>query len=590
MRMNYKNNCHIQLRRKSINRNFYRPLVSDNLEKYKNSINRESRNYIKFNKHKDEFCNNLTEEDCFFNKKKFEFQDNNNKFNKTINSPIQNTINYREYNQTINSSRGNSINYKRYNKPIYESRENSTNYKRYNKPIYESRENSINYKIYNKAICESRQFTNNNYMYKYKKIYAKKFIFNNSNDKMKKNENNNSENKYNIKEKKIISKNIINNIYNKDKENSCTKFQDYNRRSLNKQYYIQNIKVQRNNENKINENNNIQKIKNEPFASNKHHLFKSRSGVIQLVKYQRKSNKYTYNHDFHDKSSKDKIRNIKLGNKKVNIKIKENKDEEQKHETKYKNKYENKNNQYENKNNQYENKNNKYENKNNKYENKNNKIKYINKYKIEKLLSERLKISKIIKIQKFWRGYQGKKNIQQYYAFKSLFNLFKKKLLIEIIKKKKNKLLEIFFYRWIWNTYNNCLNNENILYYEGNNDFLLKFNFIKNNKSIRIECLNTKIINNIKEMYSESYDIKDLFNFKEYPENKDIIKIFNNLFDNNGIKGEFDNNQNEFKLKIIFNNKTNTFILTKNICNDDDFIRKNLEKKIRQEKDYGIII
>ena len=91
-------------------------------------------------------------------------------------------------------------------------------------------------------------------------------------------------------------------------------------------------------------------------------------------------------------------------------------------------------------------------------------------------------------------------------------------------------------------------------------------------------------------MYSESYDIKDLFNFKEYPENKDIIKIFNNLFDNNGIKGEFDNNQNEFKLKIIFNNKTNTFILTKNICNDDDFIRKNIEKKIRQEKDYGIII
>ena len=53
MRMNYKNNCHIQLRRKSINRNFYRPLVSDNLEKYKNSINRESRNYIKFNKDKD---------------------------------------------------------------------------------------------------------------------------------------------------------------------------------------------------------------------------------------------------------------------------------------------------------------------------------------------------------------------------------------------------------------------------------------------------------------------------------------------------------------------------------------------------------
>ena len=72
-------------------------------------------------------------------------------------------------------------------------------------------------------------------------------------------------------------------------------------------------------------------------------------------------------------------------------------------------------------------------------------------------------------------------------------------------------------------------------------------------------------------MYSESYDITDLFDFLECPENKDIMKIFKNLFDNNGIKGEFDNNQNEFKLKIIFKKKTNIFILKKNICNDDNF-------------------
>lgn len=60
----------------------------------------------------------------------------------------------------------------------------------------------------------------------------------------------------------------------------------------------------------------------------------------------------------------------------------------------------------------------------------------------------------------------------------------------------------------------------------------------------------------------------------EYPEKSEILDIFNNIFENKAIESIFDINQNEFKLKMNYNNKTITLILKNNKCNNEEFIKK----------------
>ena len=86
-------------------------------------------------------------------------------------------------------------------------------------------------------------------------------------------------------------------------------------------------------------------------------------------------------------------------------------------------------------------------------------------------------------------------------------------------------------------------------------------------------------------MYSNSYNLNSIINnnknIKEL-DLKDILKIF---FNETSIKGEIDIDQDEFKLKINYiDNKNNTIILKKCKCEDNNFIEKNVEKKIRQIK------
>ena len=221
---------------------------------------------------------------------------------------------------------------------------------------------------------------------------------------------------------------------------------------------------------------------------------------------------------------------------------------------------------------------------------------HIKKYKTKQLFLERKNDSKIVKNQSFWKEYQTKKNFQKFCNTHLLYDTLYKFLI---------KKLKIYYFNWFRKVYayNNILTHQKsktssnfknkdktVFLYEGNDDFLLRITFIKNDKFILFECLNTKIINNMKEQYSNSYDIKDIFDLYEYPKKIEIINIFKSLIYDGGIKGEFDDNQKEFKLKIIYNKKTNIFILSKKICNDEKFIMINMKKKLRQENRYGIII
>ena len=61
---------------------------------------------------------------------------------------------------------------------------------------------------------------------------------------------------------------------------------------------------------------------------------------------------------------------------------------------------------------------------------------------------------------------------------------------MEILKKNSETLKNKYFYKWIWNAFNK----DRYFLYKDNKDFLLKFNLIKNNKYVRIKCLETKII------------------------------------------------------------------------------------------------
>ena len=97
-----------------------------------------------------------------------------------------------------------------------------------------------------------------------------------------------------------------------------------------------------------------------------------------------------------------------------------------------------------------------------------------------------------------------------------------------------------------------------------------------------IECLNTKKISQKCEMFSNIYEICDILNISEYNKELDVETSLKNLFHKKAPKGII-NNQNEFNLTIFQdNNVISTFVLIKNICNNNNFIKKNFDKKTKQ--------
>ena len=127
----------------------------------------------------------------------------------------------------------------------------------------------------------------------------------------------------------------------------------------------------------------------------------------------------------------------------------------------------------------------------------------------------------------------------------------------------------------------------NSFLYEDNEDFLLRFKLdkIKIKKYISIECLNTKKISKESEMFSNTYEIGDILNISEIPPDLDLIEEIKKLIVKYPPSGIFNEEQKEFNLKITYdNNIKNMFILVQNKCKDNEFIKKNIDKKNNQDK------
>ena len=106
----------------------------------------------------------------------------------------------------------------------------------------------------------------------------------------------------------------------------------------------------------------------------------------------------------------------------------------------------------------------------------------------------------------------------------------------------------------------------------------------KDQKNINIECLNTKKISKDGEMFSNNYDICEILNIPQYNEELDVVKTLQDLFKKNPPLGKFNTKQEEFNLVINYGNDKNTFVLLRHICKDNEFIKKNIIKKINQNK------
>ena len=147
-----------------------------------------------------------------------------------------------------------------------------------------------------------------------------------------------------------------------------------------------------------------------------------------------------------------------------------------------------------------------------------------------------------------------------------------KKNLFENEKPEKNKL-SIMDNKWE--------------YYSKNKNFLLRFGLINipgEEDLIRFEVLDTKIISENFEMYGEFFKRKNLIDDLEIKQkNIDVFTFIYMLFETNPPEGEINQDTNEFILIITKNNKKKySFTLKNEICEDDNFFEKNMEKKLEQ--------
>ena len=132
----------------------------------------------------------------------------------------------------------------------------------------------------------------------------------------------------------------------------------------------------------------------------------------------------------------------------------------------------------------------------------------------------------------------------------------------------------------------NNMSDKDWSYYDENKDFLLRLALIdKKDIIIRIEVMITKTISYNNEMYSYLFKGKDIIEDLDYEENLDAFTILTLLFQDNAQLGEKSKkNVGEFTLKITKKNKICTLILKKQTCYDNNFIYKNIKKKIEQIK------
>lgn len=136
------------------------------------------------------------------------------------------------------------------------------------------------------------------------------------------------------------------------------------------------------------------------------------------------------------------------------------------------------------------------------------------------------------------------------------------------------------------------LSEDNSIIYKDDNDFLLRYGWVISHKLIIIECLNTKIISNKKEMFRQCFSSDEFFEDKkdEILDMKTFLHM-NLLYFSPKIK-IYKNNENDEELKLIIFVKTKkdgkekkkTYILKKTICYDEKFFNENIDKKIEQFK------
>ena len=137
----------------------------------------------------------------------------------------------------------------------------------------------------------------------------------------------------------------------------------------------------------------------------------------------------------------------------------------------------------------------------------------------------------------------------------------------------------------------NKMSNIEWTYNEKNNDFLLRFCYIdKENIIIRIEILMTNTISYKNDMYAYSFKGKNIIEDLEYEKNLDAFTALTLLFENNSPLGKIIEKKPEEEFLLIITRQKNekkntyTFTLKKQICNDNKFFYKNIEKKIKQIK------
>ena len=136
--------------------------------------------------------------------------------------------------------------------------------------------------------------------------------------------------------------------------------------------------------------------------------------------------------------------------------------------------------------------------------------------------------NKIIKIQSIWRRYSVQKKMFVEYKLK-------KELLLKIINKYNKKIIQNYYYKWVYNIDNISLNDipylykyvneENSFMYEDDKDFLLRISIIKKDKYILFECLNTNVINKEKVIYANFININDLIDNIKSNKKQDIKKF-----------------------------------------------------------------
>ena len=123
-------------------------------------------------------------------------------------------------------------------------------------------------------------------------------------------------------------------------------------------------------------------------------------------------------------------------------------------------------------------------------------------------------------------------------------------------------------------------------YFEKDNKYLLRF-FCKENKYLRFETLNTINISDKYEMFSEYFNREDLIKDIEIKEDYDPYTYLNELFEDiHPI--QIYNKNNEIELIITKKSKKQKkHILKSTVCDDKEFFKKNIEKRLEQIKKYN---